>query len=70
MDFFPPSLNERPRFVDPIAHFFALDVKLALGFEGEAVELVIRLVALEIEADVYAGWVVIGKASLKASTMA
>ena len=59
MDFFPPSLNERPRFCRSNRPFFALDVKLALGFEGEAVELVIRLVALEIEADVYAGWVVL-----------
>ena len=56
----PAELERAPAlFVDPIAHFFALDVKLALGFEGEAVELVIRLVALEIEADVYAGWVVL-----------
>ena len=58
----PAELERAPAlFVDPIAHFFALDVKLALGFEGEAVELVIRLVALEIEADVYAAWVVIGE---------
>ena len=67
----PAELERAPAlFVDPIAHFFALDVKLALGFEGEAVELVIRLVALEIEADVYAGWVVLRESLLKASTMA
>ena len=57
----PAELERAPALLSINRPFFALDVKLALGFEGEAVELVIRLVALEIEADVYAGRVVLGK---------
>ena len=67
---FPTKFERAPAlFVDPIAHFFTLDTKLSFGLEGQPEEFFECLFALEVEAYVYACWVVFGNASLNASTV-